>query len=240
MMDGILELLLWIFRKTVTDTKTAVIFAVAIALIFVGVFMWLSGLGTPEVSTNATSMLGLVLCISGAVLLVVTLPLLRIYQDSVTSRALRYRLADARSLIDELREGGKLTRQDNPLIMANCADAHLNGVDLYNAYLRMVGLERADLQGANLSHANLRSARLEGANLRESDLRGAILRYARLHGADLTDARLDGADLIATDFSHAQLQGAVVEGANFDATTTLPDGRKWTAKIDLRQYGMAS
>lgn len=108
-------------------------------------------------------------------------------------------------------------------------DAHLQGVDCFQADFR-----RADLSGANLWEANLRSADLYrailgGANLRLCDLSladlrntdlkranlsGAFLESSNLRQARLVGARMDGANLTDTDFGHANASAASFREAN--------------------------
>ncbi len=139
---------------------------------------------------------------------------------------------------------------------ADLFDAELRGANLRNATLVGVTLQNADLQDAHLWAANL-----EGASLRGADLRHANLRKANLHNCDMLSTRLDGADLQDCDLTDANLgaanlraadlRGATLNGARliqrtamgevavaeFDQSTILPDGRRWSPQINLRDYG---
>lgn len=102
----------------------------------------------------------------------------------------------------------------------------LAGVDLSGVNLWFV-----DLQGANLRGANLKRAALEGANLQ-----GAALEYANLQGAELVGVHLQGANLDYANLSGAELAGAHLELALFEASTTLPDGTRWSPDADLARF----
>jgi hypothetical protein len=167
------------------------------------------------------------------IILVVLLVIWRIQGVSIPRKP-----EDVYATIKELRQLGKLTDGDCPLIMANWEGVSLQGADLHNANLNRIGLESADLRHANFYRANLRSARLESANLSDSNLTGAILCYARLGKADLRNAQLADADLTAADLSDALLKGANIDGAHFDTFTTLPDGSKWTRNTRWARFGV--
>jgi hypothetical protein len=102
----------------------------------------------------------------------------------------------------------------------------LAGVDLSG-----VNLWFAELQGANLRGANLKRAALEGANLQ-----GAELDYANLKGAELEGANLQEANLFYANLQGAELVGANLELAQFDTSTTLPDGTRWRPDTDLSRF----
>jgi len=70
-------------------------------------------------------------------------------------------------------------------------------------------------------NANLRGANLNGVNLKGATLTGADLSYATLHHTDLRHANLREVMAIGSDFSHAHLTAACLEGWNIDHTTTL-------------------
>jgi len=115
---------------------------------------------------------------------------------------------------------------------AQLAQANLSFAYLEGAYLSEAELPWAMLLGAQLCGALLTDARLEGASLRNAMLAGAELSGAHLEGARLGEARLAGCRLAAgelarirrwrPDFS-AELAGADLVGAFFDAATTLDD-----------------
>lgn len=77
--------------------------------------------------------------------------------------------------------------------------------------MREVILIEATLQNANMQAAHAAEARLTRANLR-----GVNFRQANLWGADLKEALLDGAE--------------------FDEESTLPDGTRWHPGCDLRRF----
>ena len=142
---------------------------------------------------------------------------------------------------EELRDEGWLTDgslQETDLRVANLEhaklwDADLQGVNLQWARLNHANLERANLVGANLMQANLQAAKLDGADLRQANLIEAKLHRVncdgtRLNHADLTGAHLEGARLENADLSDATLTNAV-----FDETTTTPDGKRWSADVDM-------
>lgn len=157
---------------------------------------------------------------------------------------------------------------DGYLLGIELRQADLQQADLNNAKLQMADLEYAQLQQADLIGADLQSASLYGANLTHAqmigaNLQGATLWYATLQGADLEaakmqDAKLIFADLKGADLREARLQGATLEGANlegvkltrrmlspdcelgFNEETILPDGSRWTAEVDIRQFTDAS
>jgi|GEM_PF-392799 len=105
----------------------------------------------------------------------------------------------------------------------NLNNADLSDVDLSNAILDNAILVDADLSGANLSGASLRNAdlsraNLRGANLSGADLTNAILINADLTEADLTLANLENADTTGTEFSSAQMIGALMPDDGGDKT----------------------
>ena len=116
------------------------------------------------------------------------------------------------------------------LRQANLSNADMMGADLTGAELGKANLEAAILRGADLS-----GAKLQGAVFLQADLHWALLRNADLSGADLRQANLQGADL-----ENATLEGANLEGANLKSVhlygTILPDGARWTPRINLRRF----
>lgn len=107
----------------------------------------------------------------------------------------------------------------------------LSDGSLQKAWLREANLQDADLKDANLEGADLRKANLRGADLRRANLRRGQLPMADLEGADLR-----GADLRGTLLILSTLRGARLEDAQFDKTTTLPDGTNWAPKINFIDY----
>jgi len=100
------------------------------------------------------------------------------------------------------------------------ASPRYRGVDLRGADLRDVYLGYVDLRGACLDECDLRGARMKGANfggagLRGARLDGAYFAYADFAYADLGLASCVGANfreakLIGTDFTRAELSGALL------------------------------
>ena len=108
---------------------------------------------------------------------------------------------------------------------ADFSGQQLEGIDFSDCDLREADLSGADLYWAfafraNFGDAILRNARLSGANLvqasfRNADLRGARISYDNLGG---------GPNLVGADFSRALLDGAGLDGCEYDDTTIFPDG----------------
>ena len=116
--------------------------------------------------------------------------------------------ATAVPAIEQLREEGWLTGEDELLQEIELFEAQWKGADLGYANLQHVSLGKANLQGTNLGDANL-----QGATLGEVNLQGAILAKANLQGTNLWEANLQGADLRS-----ANLQGAYLRSANLQGT----------------------
>lgn len=164
--------------------------------------------------------------------------------------------------INEIRENGWLTSADGLLKGANLVEANLRFVDLSKANLEFTKLIRTRLQRANLMDANLIGAQLEGAklqganlasakllkaNLNLAKLRKANLNFSKMHfalfeDADLQFANLWGAELQSTLLWNTNLKGAYLNeakivdanlfGAQFDETTVLPDGTRWSSGME--------
>jgi uncharacterized protein YjbI with pentapeptide repeats len=100
------------------------------------------------------------------------------------------------------------------------------GILMRKANLSCATLYFTTMQGALLVQANLRDTILWNANLQ-----GAHLIAADLQRADLTDAMLQGAH-----FRYANLKQAIVDPAQFDETTILPDGTNWSPNISLKRF----
>jgi uncharacterized protein YjbI with pentapeptide repeats len=144
---------------------------------------------------------------------------------------------------------------DSNLVMANVSEANLNFAELQAANLSSAELNNTEMMGANLQNAILVGANLEAANLRATNLREAMLIRANLcrsnlEAANLTNANLSEVNLANTFLASARLQGADLSGASlrnadlgqatyeaqFDATTTLPDGTHWTPETDMSRF----
>jgi uncharacterized protein YjbI with pentapeptide repeats len=132
------------------------------------------------------------------------------------------------------------------LTSASLRGATLTGANLSRATLTGANLSRATLTGTNLQFARLTNTFLREANLTGTDLRGANLTGAHLGFANLTDAnlaimKLTDAELIRTtltgaNLSRANLIGADLTDAIFDKNTTMPNGEKWHAGMDLAMF----
>jgi len=150
----------------------------------------------------------------------------------------------AKHAAEELRARGWLTDgslQEADLRVANLEAAKLWKADLQGANLQWAKLKYVNLNGAILVGANLKQANLQAAKLGGADLRGSILFEARLYRANFTRALLRDADLRGAHLEGARLDGADLRGAALDGTfldelTTLPDGNKWSADVDLRRF----
>lgn len=125
--------------------------------------------------------------------------------------------------------------------------ADLSGVDLRNidcfagceltalkapgAVFYGLDLRGAALQGAQLMGADLRGADLRRADLRGADLSGARLNYAKMQESNLLPLQITGERRLATKFqgsclryanlSHAQLAGAIFDGADLTGVRGL-------------------
>lgn len=92
------------------------------------------------------------------------------------------------------------------------------------------GLRGVSFRKATLYWACLAEADLSGCNFEEADLRGATLTRTLLVGANLRSAQLcrdslgGSTRLQGADFSHADLTGANLDGAEYDSQTKFPAG----------------
>ena len=82
--------------------------------------------------------------------------------------------------------------------------------DFSSADLSELNLVAVDLHEANLNAANLAEANLSNADLREANLNEAKLNGANLRNVDLRGANLSNVHAIKTDFTGANLSGAIV------------------------------
>lgn len=119
--------------------------------------------------------------------------------------------------------------------------AHLDSVNLSDAYLVAADLAGANLKNAQLKGANLQKAQLSDANLwesileeailneatlvralaRKATLRNAKLKKANLRSIRLQEANLKDADLHKADLSGAFLNEAILVRANLRETNLL-------------------
>jgi hypothetical protein len=72
--------------------------------------------------------------------------------------------------------------------------------------------------------------------LRGAYLRNTNLQNADLWGTDLVGARLHHSNLQGTFFMNADLTDVDFQFSEFDETTTLPDGSKWSPDTDMRRF----
>ncbi|MBX3083090.1 MAG: pentapeptide repeat-containing protein [Anaerolineae bacterium] len=159
----------------------------------------------------------------------------------------------------KLRQLGWLTEgalHNVSLAHANLREADLHEADLYHTNLRRALLDDAILINADLRRSLLAHARMHGTqctladlrhanlirvdaqrtNLRSANLVGATLRHAQLQHADMTDSDLQGANLIGANLQGADLARADLRGTQFDVSTILPDGSRWTSDSDLDRF----
>jgi uncharacterized protein YjbI with pentapeptide repeats len=128
-----------------------------------------------------------------------------------------------------LKQGAKVWlawRTENPDIMPDLSNAHLDGKNLSRTYLRDADFSGANLIGANLSgselhNANLSDADLRRANFHHADLSDAHLRRANLSRADLRSAYLGRADLSGAHFSGADLRQAFLRNADLSRANLI-------------------
>ncbi len=141
-----------------------------------------------------------------------------IRQMSSTERGL------ALQAVEELKALGAI--KDGSLARADLEEANLEGARLGHA-----DLEGARMDFSNLSEVYLYFANLEGADMSGVDMRKAVLIGANLHRADMIAVKFQGALL-----SEADLSEAIIDKAEFDENTLLPDGSKWTPDTDMRRF----
>ncbi len=108
-------------------------------------------------------------------------------------------------------DGANLTNAN--LSHSDLINANLRGANLSGANLNDTNLSRANMNGANLSNTMLIDANLSAAGLVNTDLRFACLRFADLSHASLRYADLSHAILIRADMSFADLNIAILYGA---------------------------
>lgn len=116
------------------------------------------------------------------------------------------------------------------------ADGTLHGADLANGDLSAARLNGASMIGVNLTDTDLSDAFLTntllvGAVMEDVDLSNAFLLRADLDSVDLSDSNLRG-----TYFLAANLRNVDLTNTEFDENTTLPDGSRWTADVDLGRF----
>jgi len=110
-------------------------------------------------------------------------------------------------------------RRDNPKVIPDLSEVHLNEAKLTGANFRRANLVRgslrnATLNAANFSNAMLLFAKLSRANLSGSNLKSADLRGAALFGADLSNAEMSAVNLRGANLRNANLSGAILREAN--------------------------
>lgn len=181
----------------------------------------------------------------------------REYQDQLVLRLGSADYMTTHIALRQLRDHGWLTGKASVVQRTNLFRAELRGADLWGGNFAHTVFEGANLQGASFRQADLTSADLRNVNLNEAHLEGANLQGANLENAylgksGLLQANLKGAHLLATTLKeahiwqadlrgaymlYANLEGAKFKDTQFDETTTLPDGKKWTPTTDLRRFG---
>ena len=108
--------------------------------------------------------------------------------------------------------------------------ADLRGFDFQMIMLEKVNMAGADLSGASLYWCVLIKVNLEGANLEGANLRGTGLAYVNFRGANLRNADLGPSylggptSIRASDFTGANLEGAKLTDALYDAEVKFPEG----------------
>jgi uncharacterized protein YjbI with pentapeptide repeats len=125
---------------------------------------------------------------------------------------LKVRAPDVQAAVTVLGRRCELPEEVIELQSVDLRAAYLGRAHLHGAILGRSMLAGADLSGADLSDAWLRRANFRGANLTGVSLRGANLCDSILSGATLS-----GADLTAADLRRAE----------YDETTTWPEGFDW-------------
>ena len=164
--------------------------AACIAVVIVGVLLWLPSGGDPDRDSDLGSAL-----LAGAFVGLVLVWLQRRGEASTERQGLRLELSVQQDLSNIDLTGRNLSGFH--LRGKNMRQARLDDADLSIAYLRDCNLRSASLVNANLRDALLIGADLRGANLDVADLRGARLmwcdlRRATLNSADLGDANFGG------------------------------------------------
>jgi len=149
--------------------------------------------------------------------------------------------------------GAKLTDAD-------LSDCVLDGATMSGADLSDANLDGARMVGVDLRGSTLRSARLRNANLHKADLRdgsnarrgktGTLtaitmklgpthMEKADLSGADLREANMTAVIATHTDFTDADLQGAILAHANLRGAT-LAGARLDGACLDHADFSGAN
>ncbi len=103
----------------------------------------------------------------------------------------------------------------------DASDRNLDGLKARQALLRDANFSKASLIEADFSGANLSNAHFAFANLTRTKFVDTDLEGADLSGADLSGADLTGCSLIGASFCAVEENGQIVNGARFDAETSL-------------------
>jgi len=132
------------------------------------------------------------------------------------------------------------------LSFANLQDANLEDTvldesiliqaDLRRARMKETNLVGANLQGANMQEADMYLVHMHGADLRNADLRKANLVDARMQEVNFENADLRQARLRYANFIGSNLKNALLDGAEWDKNTTLPDGSSYSSIGDLNRF----
>jgi uncharacterized protein YjbI with pentapeptide repeats len=141
-------------------------------------------------------------------------------------------------------------RKDNPSVVPDFGECHLDGVQLRGANLTGAGFElaylgHADLSGADLTDANFRQAYLRGARFEGAILEGANFVEAELSAADLSKSRLAGADLTGArlcraDLTDASITRAVLCGADLKQATAVGTDFRGADLTGCHVYGISA
>jgi uncharacterized protein YjbI with pentapeptide repeats len=110
--------------------------------------------------------------------------------------------------------GADLSETD--LSDADLSNSHLSHAILLNADLRRAYLSDANLHAANLYNSDLSYATLRFTDFYQADLRKSSLSYADLRSANLCQTRV-----LNTQFCHAMMTGACIEGWHIGRRTNL-------------------
>lgn len=122
------------------------------------------------------------------------------------------------------RSGGRRLN----LPYADLSNYSLEGLNLRDADMTGACLRGANLAGANLAGSDLREGRialqdkLDGFDILRHEHRPGELNYAVLSGTNLAGVQMSGAVAMTSDFTDANLSGAIMIGAKL--TRAVLDG----------------
>jgi uncharacterized protein YjbI with pentapeptide repeats len=131
----------------------------------------------------------------------------------------------------DVRDGGKLTVDDDERARAEHLTATIAATDMSSAYIASADFQGADVGAVDMSGSNLTGADLSNARMTSIILANANLTDANLSGAKLKGADLRGALLLRTDLTGADLREAKVpaplDGFAEDLRETLAMHHQW-------------